>query len=363
MTDLGTLGGTHGSILHRGQAINASGNVVGMSFTAGGAAHAFYYDGSMNDLGVLTGGSTSWALGINDSDVVVGTSEVTGGAFHAFVYDSGNGLRDLNNLVSGSWTLTRATDINNSGQITGFGTNGSGDVRAFLLTPSCSAGGGAATATAPPPVAFAEGSSITDGDGQLAITINRRDAAPLAEITVAGAAPNSAFNYSVKGVESQSNGAAGPGLVTVEGFAGGIAIPRSLEVETELVPGSYRATVRMAVSADELSALGVDPSQLGLHVLDPSTGPPPGTWVPAGASTGEGEPTGVLGESGYVVFTDDSADYWAERDSLTRFAVGAARSVEEPGGQLPPPPLCGMGLALPGLFSIIILSMTPRRRR
>ncbi|MGB0716796.1 MAG: hypothetical protein ACPGXK_13015, partial [Phycisphaerae bacterium] len=146
MTDLGTLGADEENITHRAEGVNASGNTVGRSFTAGGEAHAFYYDGSMTDLGVLTGGDSSWAFDINDSNVVVGTSNVTGGNFRAFVYDSTNNMRNLNDLIdSGSgWTLTRATAINNNGFITGFGTNGSADLRGFLLTPACSAGGGGA---------------------------------------------------------------------------------------------------------------------------------------------------------------------------------------------------------------------------
>ena len=67
-----------------------------------------------------------------------------GASIGDLVWDDTNGMRNLNNLLpAGSgWTLTRATDINNDGFITGFGTNGSGDVRAFLLTPTCAAGGG-----------------------------------------------------------------------------------------------------------------------------------------------------------------------------------------------------------------------------
>jgi len=167
-TNLGTLGGETVTLDHRAEAVSASGNVCGRSYTAGGDAHAFYWDGSMTDLGVLTGGSESWAFGINDSNVVVGTSDVTGGAFHAFVWDSTNGMRDLNNLIptGTGWTLIRATDINEDGFIVGFGTNGSGDGRAFLLTPSCSAGGGASA-------------SQTGGDGGSGSTGD--DAPPVAD--------------------------------------------------------------------------------------------------------------------------------------------------------------------------------------
>ena len=164
MTNLGTLGGESVNPDHRAEAINASGDVCGRSYTSGGAKHAFLWDGSMTDLGVLTGGTESWAFGINDSQIVVGTSNVTGGAYHAFAWDAVNGMQDLNNLISGSsgWILTRATDINDDGTIVGWGTNGSGNVRAFLLTPTCKVDGGAAAAAEG---LLASGSGTTDITG------------------------------------------------------------------------------------------------------------------------------------------------------------------------------------------------------
>ena len=52
MQDLGTLGGSDSF----GVAINASGQVTGHADTAGGAAHAFLWDGTtMLDLGTLGG--------------------------------------------------------------------------------------------------------------------------------------------------------------------------------------------------------------------------------------------------------------------------------------------------------------------
>ena len=47
-------------------------------------------------------------------------------------------MEDLNNLIpsNSGWTLTYASGINDSGQICGTGTNPSGQIHAFILTPA-----------------------------------------------------------------------------------------------------------------------------------------------------------------------------------------------------------------------------------
>ena len=108
--DLGTLGGTNSNAA----SINQSGRIVGSSDTASGAQHAFLStNGQMTDLGTL-GGDSSAALDINDSGDIVGRSDTALGESHAFLYRNET-MFDLGS--AGSWS--EATAINNAGQIVG----------------------------------------------------------------------------------------------------------------------------------------------------------------------------------------------------------------------------------------------------
>jgi probable HAF family extracellular repeat protein len=110
MHDLGTLGN-----FASGSAINASGQVVGLSYVAENVIHAFHYDGAMHDLGTL-GGTNAYAYGINDSGVIVGLSNFAAQnpATHAYRYDGT--MHDLGTLGG---TNSSAMAINNNGWITG----------------------------------------------------------------------------------------------------------------------------------------------------------------------------------------------------------------------------------------------------
>lgn len=119
MTDLGTLGGPHSVA----QGVNASGLVVGISYTADGRERAVLWDaaGTIRDLGVLGGSpGRSVALSLNDAGVVVGFSSDRTGATRAFVHD-GSTMRDLGALpVRRGTSYAYAHDINNRGQVVGF---------------------------------------------------------------------------------------------------------------------------------------------------------------------------------------------------------------------------------------------------
>jgi probable HAF family extracellular repeat protein len=140
MHDLGTLGGDSSA----GRAINASGQIAGTSDTAGNSlAHAFFYDGTMHDLGTLGGGYESSGYGINAAGDVVGRSYLDGYSLqHAFLYTAATGTVDLNDLIDpqSHWELWSARDINDAGQITGYGIV-DGKFHGFVLTPVPEPGG------------------------------------------------------------------------------------------------------------------------------------------------------------------------------------------------------------------------------
>jgi probable HAF family extracellular repeat protein len=123
--------------------INKAGHIVGSAsyetLTESGPTHAFFYDGTMHDLGTL-GGLQSYSAAINEADVIVGSSDISGDSLYpsaAFVYREGR-MYDLNDLIHRSKTkwmqLEQANAINDKGQITGWGFNDNG-LRSFILTP------------------------------------------------------------------------------------------------------------------------------------------------------------------------------------------------------------------------------------
>ncbi|HEX2059150.1 MAG TPA: hypothetical protein VHK90_00270 [Thermoanaerobaculia bacterium] len=143
MRDLGTLGGNNsfGRALSVGMWPDPLGEtiyVTGESETVPGSMNAspfLWHRGFMMNIGLLPGCTTGWGFGINKNKDVVGSCW-GGGIDRAFLWKSGV-LIDLNSVLpagSGWERLHAAYDINESGQIVGYGTyKGAG--RGFILSP------------------------------------------------------------------------------------------------------------------------------------------------------------------------------------------------------------------------------------
>lgn len=119
--------------------LNSDGQVVGYSGSSttgfgGGGAEAFLYsEGQMTGLGTL-GGSSSEAEGINDSGQVVGWANTPSGGQDAFLY-SGGKMTDLGGLANSTFSVANA--INDQGQLVGYssvGGQGSLAHHAFLYS-------------------------------------------------------------------------------------------------------------------------------------------------------------------------------------------------------------------------------------
>ena len=144
----------------------AAGNAFDMNFSvftdSSATAHGvlFNADGTVTDLGVLSGDISSIATAINNSGTVVGFSSSARPGFtlhlapelvgpkasdRAFVYSNGK-MYDLNTSLTGAsgWKLAYASGINNAGEIVGTGTFQS-QQHAFLLTPAAAPTGPAIT--------------------------------------------------------------------------------------------------------------------------------------------------------------------------------------------------------------------------
>ena len=153
MIDLGTLG-TYAGAKSFARDINDAGQVVGYSpvlLSATYPNHAFFWadgngngqadPGEMIDLGSPSG--SSYANAINASGKIVGYHAPTTGSPHALLWEENESVpgtytvHDLNGLIpAGSgWELYHANDINDAGQIVGYGAF-NGQYRAFLLTPA-----------------------------------------------------------------------------------------------------------------------------------------------------------------------------------------------------------------------------------
>jgi probable HAF family extracellular repeat protein len=133
--DLGTFGGTFGDPA----SINDAGAITGHAATPGNSSsHAFLWKkGVLTDIGTVDSDDCSEGLNINSANQIVGRSFACDESVsHAFLWENGK-IVDLNSLIShgSDLQLQMADDINNRGEIAGFGVLPNGDQHAFLLVP------------------------------------------------------------------------------------------------------------------------------------------------------------------------------------------------------------------------------------
>jgi probable extracellular repeat, HAF family len=110
----------------RAHDINASGVIVGRSSDASLAHHCVLWQGTtlIRDLGFIGSGNFCEAYGINDlGDIVGNANTVSGGQPRGFLWRNGS-FTDLGSLIGPSAGASTAVDINNSGLIAGTSNGG-----------------------------------------------------------------------------------------------------------------------------------------------------------------------------------------------------------------------------------------------
>jgi probable HAF family extracellular repeat protein len=132
--ELGTLGGNN-SIAY---GINSANAVVGTAQNASGHYRAFKVadpiNPSMQDLGAL-GGNESKAQAVNDSGLTVGGAQDAAGHWLAFLKPAGTILPMFSLGVMGGGSESYAYAINNLGHVVGYAYNADWDSRPFFWKP------------------------------------------------------------------------------------------------------------------------------------------------------------------------------------------------------------------------------------
>lgn len=102
----------------QGSDVNNNGQVIGVS---GHRGFLYTIGGAIQDLGTFA------PVAINDDGQIVGNGSL---------YTAAQGVQNLNGLIfTPGWEIFSATDINNTGQIVGYGQYLSGQDQALILTP------------------------------------------------------------------------------------------------------------------------------------------------------------------------------------------------------------------------------------
>ncbi len=126
-----------GHLTSAAEKINASAQVVGYSVSLEiGKTRAVIWDqDQLINLGTIGDNNDSYGWAINNAGQAVGNVEIAGSS-RAFLWTAETGMIDLNTLIppGSGWVLLSALDINDRGEIVGYGSFG-GLGRAFVLTP------------------------------------------------------------------------------------------------------------------------------------------------------------------------------------------------------------------------------------
>jgi probable HAF family extracellular repeat protein len=139
--NLGNLGS---AVVNAALGINIRGEVVGASSLRDDSTPFNGTDGflwtrqhGMKNLGTLPDDVASGAFAINDAGQIVGISIGSDGSPRAVYWDNGIPY-DLNTHVAGGSNLNLlwAADINNRGEIAGWGMDTSGEIHTFLAVPN-----------------------------------------------------------------------------------------------------------------------------------------------------------------------------------------------------------------------------------
>jgi len=141
--NLGTLPGTKGSEAY---GVNQAGQVVGSAYGVGGdllAVQPFLFTVGAGMTPIATpGGGSGMALDINNAGLVVGAYGTApgGSGGRAFISDNGGPAADLNHMIDPSlgWTILRAGEIDNAGNIAAIGMDSFGMLHALILAPASS---------------------------------------------------------------------------------------------------------------------------------------------------------------------------------------------------------------------------------